>query len=241
MGISSTLRNIIWCTYIGEEKRKGLCLCCNTEQITTFNHECGHIIAHINGGKSTLENLRPVCSSCNKSMGTQNMEDFIKSLGKTPHLSWKGLLEIKNDNNEEEKDNNNKELDNNNNDAKNKIEIKQMDNIDRLAKLKNNKKGPFVCEICNETFKKKVYLVSHIKRKIPCGFIKNFTCDYCNYTFSTNNSLKRHHERGCEMNPILLSTKLIERNKVIQEELKNNKKLLSEFKNKYPNIKLDNI
>lgn len=77
----ATLRNSVWNYYIGSEKKTGKCYCCKTETISTANFECGHIIAKKNGGELTLSNLRPICSLCNKSMGTQNMETFMEKHG----------------------------------------------------------------------------------------------------------------------------------------------------------------
>jgi len=37
---------------------------------------CGHIVSHANGGSMHIDNLRPICASCNLSMGTQNMNEF---------------------------------------------------------------------------------------------------------------------------------------------------------------------
>ena len=37
---------------------------------------CGHVVAEADGGPTTVENLRPVCATCNLSMRTQNMEKF---------------------------------------------------------------------------------------------------------------------------------------------------------------------
>ena len=42
---------------------------------------CGHIIAEANGGLLKLDNLKPVCVSCNSSMGTQNMDEYILKYG----------------------------------------------------------------------------------------------------------------------------------------------------------------
>ena len=53
----------------------GLCYCCN-EEIDSKNFETGHIISVKNGGETVLENLKPICSCCNKSMGIQNLEEF---------------------------------------------------------------------------------------------------------------------------------------------------------------------
>ncbi len=79
--IPSALRNLVWITYINENDRKGKCYCCCTEEITVANFDCGHIISHSNGGLISIENLRPICGNCNKSMGTQIMSDFIKNNG----------------------------------------------------------------------------------------------------------------------------------------------------------------
>lgn len=43
---------------------------CNNE-INPFNFECGHNIPESKGGKTNLDNLLPICSSCNKSMGNR--------------------------------------------------------------------------------------------------------------------------------------------------------------------------
>ena len=79
--IPSTLRNTVWTTYINENNRKGKCFCCRKEDITTANFECGHVISRALGGADTLENLRPLCSQCNKSMSSKLMHEFIKQYG----------------------------------------------------------------------------------------------------------------------------------------------------------------
>jgi len=80
--IPKSLRIKVWNTYIGEDIGKIKCLCCNTIDITQSIFECGHIIAEAKGGETSLENLRPICSTCNKSMKTINMNDYIKIINK---------------------------------------------------------------------------------------------------------------------------------------------------------------
>jgi hypothetical protein len=75
--IPATVRNILWVTHFKTSK-KGLCWLCGVEDISSANFECGHVISEKNGGRVTLDNLRPICSFCNKSVGTMNMEDFKK-------------------------------------------------------------------------------------------------------------------------------------------------------------------
>ena len=43
-----------------------------------MNFECGHIVSVKEGGETNIENLLPICSSCNKSMGTENLMVFKK-------------------------------------------------------------------------------------------------------------------------------------------------------------------
>lgn len=70
-------RKNVWETYMGDVMN-AKCYCCGIVEISAMNFECGHIIPESKGGNEDIDNLRPVCSSCNKSMGTQNMEDYIE-------------------------------------------------------------------------------------------------------------------------------------------------------------------
>lgn len=79
--IPSTVRNTVWNNYIGTKKGLGMCFCCKKEHITKGNFQCGHVISEKDGGKCTIENLRPICGLCNTSMGTTNMNDFIEKHG----------------------------------------------------------------------------------------------------------------------------------------------------------------
>ncbi len=90
--IPSTVRNSVWNIYIGLEKKKGTCFCCNTEDISIANFQCGHINSEKNGGQVTINNLRPICSQCNSSMGTKNMEIFMEKYGFIKNKNWNGLM-----------------------------------------------------------------------------------------------------------------------------------------------------
>ena len=46
-----------------------------------MSFHCGHIIAESKGGELSVNNLKPICQSCNSSMGTQNMDEYIKKYG----------------------------------------------------------------------------------------------------------------------------------------------------------------
>ena len=75
--IPKTVRNCLFINYFGDS-RIGICQCCKREQITMNNFNCGHIQAERHGGTLQLDNLLPICTSCNLSMGTTNLNDFIK-------------------------------------------------------------------------------------------------------------------------------------------------------------------
>lgn len=78
--IPATVRNTIWKLHVGN-KTETKCFCCSVEPITKGNFDCGHIISDSEGGKIKLDNLRPICGLCNKSMGTQDMMEFMKEFG----------------------------------------------------------------------------------------------------------------------------------------------------------------
>lgn len=76
--ISKSLKNHVWLQNIGK-KYEGNCFVCNTI-ITYYNFECAHVVSKYAGGSTTLSNLKPTCSSCNKSCGTKNLYDFKNTL-----------------------------------------------------------------------------------------------------------------------------------------------------------------
>lgn len=77
--IPQTLRIACWNKYIGEEVGKAPCVCCKNIAVTQHNFHCGHVVAEANGGKLTVDNLRPICSCCNNSMGTMDMREFAEA------------------------------------------------------------------------------------------------------------------------------------------------------------------
>lgn len=79
--IPPSLKIKVWNKYIGEEIGKSKCLCCKLQDIYQASFSCGHIIAENDGGSMSLENLKPICVSCNSSMGTKNMDEYIKEFG----------------------------------------------------------------------------------------------------------------------------------------------------------------
>ena len=90
--IPVAVRKIVWNTYIGKDNVKGKCLCCNGEDITSTNFECGHVKSEKNGGEVSIDNLRPICSSCNKSMGTNDMDEFMTRYKIKKPKNWNGIV-----------------------------------------------------------------------------------------------------------------------------------------------------
>lgn len=78
--IPKAVKKAVWDKYIGEEIGKHVCLCCEKTEITQMSFHCGHIVSEVNGGEINVNNLKPICESCNKSMGTKNLEEFKKLL-----------------------------------------------------------------------------------------------------------------------------------------------------------------
>lgn len=73
--VPKKLKIEIWNKFIGKKHGIGSCYVCNDE-IDSKHFEAGHIKARAKGGETTIENLRPVCEPCNKSIGSMNMDDY---------------------------------------------------------------------------------------------------------------------------------------------------------------------
>ena len=69
--IPKALREQCWITNFGHTFKHKCYIkwCKNT--INVFDYHAGHNIPECQGGKLCLENLKPICSRCNHSMGSQ--------------------------------------------------------------------------------------------------------------------------------------------------------------------------
>lgn len=76
--IPPNLKLQVWDKWIGIDKGKTKCLCCNYRDIYQASFSCGHVIAESRGGKLELNNLKPICGSCNSSMGVMNMGEYAE-------------------------------------------------------------------------------------------------------------------------------------------------------------------
>jgi 5-methylcytosine-specific restriction endonuclease McrA len=79
--LPSCVRDSVWNHYIGEDINKHRCMCCKKVLISNRRFEVGHVLSVKEGGTDEINNLRPICSPCNHSMGTKNMIDFVKTYG----------------------------------------------------------------------------------------------------------------------------------------------------------------
>lgn len=95
--IPKKIKQLVWNKYIGEEHGIALCKCCDVTVISQMDFVCGHIISEYNGGTVTIDNLKPICSLCNSSMGTKNINEFITMHGLNGNLSDDAGVERWND------------------------------------------------------------------------------------------------------------------------------------------------
>jgi 5-methylcytosine-specific restriction endonuclease McrA len=79
--IPAALKGKLWNKWIGEDIGKSKCICCKLTDITMLNFSCGHILAESNGGELKMDNLKPICKSCNSSMGIMDMNEYIVKFG----------------------------------------------------------------------------------------------------------------------------------------------------------------
>jgi HNH endonuclease len=92
--ISIALREAVWIQKMGRvfSAKCPVSWCQNT--ISVFDFQSGHNIPEAKGGKTTIDNLIPICARCNLSMGDRYTIDewSIMYMGKTntntPKKSW---------------------------------------------------------------------------------------------------------------------------------------------------------
>lgn len=75
--IPAKIRQMTWREYIGNNL-DGQCWSCG-DNISIEKWHAGHVIPASKGGPATVNNLRPLCQSCNLSMGNRHMAEFINS------------------------------------------------------------------------------------------------------------------------------------------------------------------
>ena len=77
-GCPKRVKEEVWNRYIGDDIPKHRCMCCKLNLIKMIDFQVGHVVSEYHGGTFAISNLRPICASCNHSMGTQNMIEYAK-------------------------------------------------------------------------------------------------------------------------------------------------------------------
>lgn len=77
--IPKSVRGQSWDRWIGSKQGLAPCYCCRINEISKAQFECGHVMPDALGGLPTVENLRPICLPCNRSMGTRDMREFCRA------------------------------------------------------------------------------------------------------------------------------------------------------------------
>jgi len=73
----------VWDKYVGKQYGEANCYSCRKNIVHQSEFEAGHVISTASLLEQNKEddisvvNLRPICSSCNKSMGKMHMREFI--------------------------------------------------------------------------------------------------------------------------------------------------------------------
>jgi hypothetical protein len=86
--IPKALREAVWLQHAGHlfQHKCFTTWCLNT--ITVFDYQTGHNVPESKGGPTTIDNLIPICSRCNLSMGnTYTFNEWCKFNGE-PKQSW---------------------------------------------------------------------------------------------------------------------------------------------------------
>ena len=86
--IPVAIREQVWLLQFGDKFFKQKCSVKWCENILTpFTFEVGHNVPRSKGGSDDLDNLRPICSKCNKSMGdSYTIDEFSEFSKRTEHL-----------------------------------------------------------------------------------------------------------------------------------------------------------
>jgi len=69
--IPKALREQVWLAYVGRRYESKCIVRWCKNIMTVFDFHVGHDIPEVRGGATDMSNLRPICSRCNLSMGSQ--------------------------------------------------------------------------------------------------------------------------------------------------------------------------
>jgi 5-methylcytosine-specific restriction endonuclease McrA len=77
--ISKKLREEVWLKHFGKIFSSKCPIQWCTREISVFSFEVGHNIPESKGGRTTIDNLIPICGDCNRSMGDRfTIDEFSR-------------------------------------------------------------------------------------------------------------------------------------------------------------------
>jgi len=88
--IPQALRKAVWERF-KTKNNMVICQGCRVE-LDSFEFQCGHKQSVAQGGPTILDNLVPICSTCNTSMGPRNLDEFLKQYLPSRHDEVDRLL-----------------------------------------------------------------------------------------------------------------------------------------------------
>ena len=85
--ISKKLREEVWLKHFGKIFSSKCPIQWCTREISVFAFEVGHNIPESKGGRTTIDNLIPICGDCNRSMGDRfTIDEFSKQFAASASL-----------------------------------------------------------------------------------------------------------------------------------------------------------
>jgi hypothetical protein len=84
--IPNALKISVWNRYIGHDIAISKCCCCEIRDINMRSFHCGHINAESNNGKTNINNLIPICQTCNTSMSKNDLFVFKERITGVPYI-----------------------------------------------------------------------------------------------------------------------------------------------------------
>jgi 5-methylcytosine-specific restriction endonuclease McrA len=196
ISIPIAVKNKLWDINFGPKIAEGLCYVCEVNIINIRNFECGHIIPVSNGGDNNINNLKPICVTCNRSMGIKNLEEFKKdyfNINNNKHFNINNNKYI--EKNINKSDDINKEIKDNIRNKNNKLNLISdlIRNIDIKKNINNNistfTKNNFFLDKCisntpgiiNVSYLKNEKLANIISTLSSSGFFYNSNLLSCKY------------------------------------------------------------
>jgi hypothetical protein len=76
--IPAGVKLALWEHYF-PDKTTGRCYVCQKAVIHVRAFDAAHVKAVANGGTDHISNLRPCCGNCNQSIGTMDLEEYLRT------------------------------------------------------------------------------------------------------------------------------------------------------------------